>query len=59
MPRDTTRQSDMSKDTIPYEPCDPRVEVMGDLKGKVEQVKILDLDLIDPVLFPHMNIDIF
>jgi hypothetical protein len=32
---------------------------VGDLKGKVEQVKLLDLDLKDPVLFPQMNIDIF
>ena len=32
---------------------------MGDLKGKVEQVRLLDLDLTDPVLFPYMNIDIF
>jgi hypothetical protein len=49
----------MSKDAVPDEPCDPRVEVMGDLKGKVEQVKLLDLDLTDPVLFPQMNIDVF
>jgi hypothetical protein len=32
---------------------------MGDLKGKVEQVKLLDLDLTNPVLFSHMNIDVF
>jgi hypothetical protein len=32
---------------------------MGDLKGKVEQVKLLDLDLTDQVLFPQMNIDVF
>jgi hypothetical protein len=32
---------------------------VGDLKGKGEQVKLLDLDLTDPVLFPQMNIDIF
>jgi hypothetical protein len=49
----------MSKDAVPDEPCDPRVEVMGDLKGKVEHVKLLDLDLTDPVLFPQMNIDVF
>jgi hypothetical protein len=49
----------MSKYEVPYEPYDPRVEVVGDLKGKVEQVKLLDLDLTDQVLFPQMNIDIF
>jgi hypothetical protein len=32
---------------------------MGDLKGKVEQVKLLDLDLTGQVLFPQMNIDVF
>jgi hypothetical protein len=40
-------------------PVTPWVEVMGDLKGKVEQVKLLDLDLTDQVLFPQMNIDVF
>jgi hypothetical protein len=49
----------MSKDAVPDEPYDPRVEVVGDLKGKVEQVKLLDLDLTNPVLFPQMNIDVF
>jgi hypothetical protein len=37
----------------------PQVEVMGDLKGKVEQVKFLNLDLTDQVLFPQMNIEFF
>jgi hypothetical protein len=32
---------------------------MGDLKGKVEQVQLLDLNLIDQFLFPQMNIDVF
>jgi hypothetical protein len=59
MPRATGIRSTMSKDAVPDEPCDPRVEVVGDLKGKVEQVKLLDLDLTDPVLFPQMNIDVF
>jgi hypothetical protein len=49
----------MSKYKVLDEPCDPRVKVMGDLKGKVEHVKLLDLELIDPALFPHMNIDVF
>jgi hypothetical protein len=59
MSRATTSRSTMSKDVVPDEPCDPRVEVVGDLKGKVEHVKLLDLDLTDPVLFPQMNIDVF
>jgi hypothetical protein len=33
--------------------------VVGDLKGKVEKVKIFDIDLTDPILFPQMNIDVF
>jgi hypothetical protein len=52
MPRATGSQISMSKDAVPDEPYDPRVEVVGDLKGKVEQVKLLDLELIDPVFFP-------
>jgi hypothetical protein len=32
---------------------------VGDLKGKVEKFKLSDIDLIDPVLFPQMNIDVF
>jgi hypothetical protein len=32
---------------------------MGDLKGKVEKVKILDFDLTYQVMFPRMNIDVF
>jgi hypothetical protein len=49
----------MSKEAVPDEPYDPRVEVVGDLKGKVEHVKLLDLDLTDSVLFPQMNTDVF
>jgi hypothetical protein len=59
MPRATRRQSSVSKDVVPDEPWDPRVKIMGDLKGKVKQIKLLDIDLIDHVLFPQMNIDIF
>jgi hypothetical protein len=47
------------KEEIPDEPYDPRVEVMGDVKGKAEQEKLLDLDLTDQVLFPQMNISVF
>jgi hypothetical protein len=52
MPRATGSRSFISKDAVPNEPCDPWVEVVGDLKGKVEQVKLLDLDLKGQVLFP-------
>jgi hypothetical protein len=31
---------------------------VGDLKGKVEQVKLLDIELTDPFLFPQINIDV-
>jgi hypothetical protein len=44
----------MSKEVVPDELCDPQVEIMGDIKVKVEHVKLLDLDLTDPVLFPQM-----
>jgi hypothetical protein len=56
----TTRiQSVVSKDEVPDDPCDPRVKIMGNIKGKFEQVKLLDLDLVDQVLFPQMNIEVF
>jgi hypothetical protein len=32
---------------------------VGDLKGKVEHVKLLDLDLTDSALFPQMHTDVF
>jgi hypothetical protein len=53
------KKSSVSKDAVPDEPCDPRVEIVGDLKGKVEQVKLLDLDLTDQVMFPLMNFSVF
>jgi hypothetical protein len=49
----------MSKDVVLDDFYDPRVEVVGDLKGNVEHVKLLDLDLIDPVFFPQMHIYVF
>jgi len=49
----------MSKEAVPNEPCDPRVEIVGDLKGKVDNVNLLDLDLTDSALFPQMHIDVF
>ena len=52
MPRATGSRSAVSKDAVSDEPCDPWVTIMGDLKGKDEQVKLLDLDLTKQVLFP-------
>jgi hypothetical protein len=49
----------MSKEAVPDEPCDPGIEVVGNLKGKVEHVKLLELDLTDLVLFPQMHTDVF
>jgi hypothetical protein len=59
MSRDTASQSAMAKEAVPEEPYDPWIEVVGDLKGKVEHVKLLDLDLIDSVLFPKMHTYVF
>ena len=42
----------MSKEVVPDEPYNPRVKTIGDLRGKVEHVKLLDLDLTDSTLFP-------
>jgi hypothetical protein len=47
------------KEEIPHEPYDPRIKVMGDVKGKFEQEKLLDLELTDQVLFYQMNINVF
>jgi hypothetical protein len=58
MPRETGGQTSAPKEAIPDESCDPWVEIMGDVKGKAEQVKLLDLDLMDQVLFPQMNISV-
>jgi hypothetical protein len=59
MLRATASQSTMSKEAVPDEPYDPQVEIVGDLKGKVEHVKLLDLDLKDSTLFPQMHTDVF
>jgi hypothetical protein len=59
MLRDIRIQNSMSKGVVPNEPCNPRVKVMGDLKGKVEKFKLSELDLIDLVFFPQLNIDVF
>jgi hypothetical protein len=44
---------------VPKEPYDPRVEVVGDLKGKVEHINLLKLDLMDSILFPQIHTDVF
>jgi hypothetical protein len=59
MSRATGRISVISKHAVSDEPYDPCVDIMGDLKGKVEKVKLLNLNLADQVLFPQMKIDIF
>jgi hypothetical protein len=59
MPRATANQSTMTKEVVPDELCDPQVKIIGDLKGKTEQVKLLDLDLTDSTLFPQMHPDVF
>jgi hypothetical protein len=59
MPRATRSRSIVPKDAVPDEPYELQVEVVGDLKGKVEHVKLLDLDLTEPFLFPQMHIDVF
>jgi hypothetical protein len=58
MLRATGSRSVVSKDAVLDDLCDPQVEIMGDLKGKFEQVKLLNLNLIDQVLFPQMSIDL-
>jgi hypothetical protein len=47
MPRDKGRRSGISNDAVPYEACDPWVEIVDDLRGKVEQVNLLELDMTD------------
>jgi hypothetical protein len=59
MLRATESRGTMSKEAVPDEPCDPQVEIAGDLKGKIEQVKLLDLDLTDSALFPQMHTYVF
>jgi hypothetical protein len=49
----------MMKEAVPDDPYDPRVKIVGDLKGKVEHVKLLDLDLMDSTLIPQMHPNIF
>jgi len=58
MPREIGGRSLAPKEAIPDDLCDPRVEIMGDVKGNVKQVKLLDLNLMDQVLFPQMKISV-
>jgi hypothetical protein len=52
-------RSSTPKEAIPNESYDPRIKVIDDVKGKTKQVKLLDLDLMDQVLFPQMDINVF
>jgi hypothetical protein len=52
-------QSSTPKEVIPDESYDPRIKIFGDVKGKAEQVKLMDIDMMDQVLFPQMNIVVF
>ena len=47
MPISTRSRSVVSKEVVLDESYDPWVEIVGNCKAKVEQVKLLDLDLID------------
>jgi hypothetical protein len=47
------------KEEVPYYPYDPKIEVLGDVKGKSKQKKLPYLDLTDIMLFPQINIDVF
>jgi hypothetical protein len=45
MPRDRGNRSLVSKYAVPDDPCDPRVKIVGDLKGKVVlHIQITQLD---------------
>jgi hypothetical protein len=55
MPRAKISWSTMTKEEAPYQLCEPRVEIVGDLKGKIEHVKLLKLDLMDSAFFPKMH----
>jgi hypothetical protein len=59
MPRAIASRNTMTKEEVLDELCDPQVEIIGDLKGKIENVKLLDLDLMDSTLFPQMHPNVF
>jgi hypothetical protein len=59
MSRETGSRSSAPKEDIPDEHYDPRIEFIVDVKGKIEKVKFLDLDLTEQVLFMLMNIFMF
>jgi hypothetical protein len=52
----TTGRGALPKPAIPSEFIDPHVVVQGDLYGKVEQTRLLDLDFTNVVEHPHMAI---
>ena len=59
MSRISGGQSFVSKEVVLDEPYDPRIEVLSDVKGKSKQKKLLDLDLMDTMFLPQINIDVF
>jgi hypothetical protein len=59
MPRATASRNAMTKEAVPDELCDSQVNIIGVLKGKVEHVKLFNLDLTDSALFPQMHPNIF
>jgi hypothetical protein len=59
MTREAGGRSSSPKEAIPDEPYDPRIDIFRDVKGKTDQLKLMDLDLMDQVLFPQMNIVMF
>jgi hypothetical protein len=43
----TTARGSLPKSVVPVEFIDPWVQVLGDLHGKVEQTRLLDINFID------------
>jgi hypothetical protein len=52
MPRETGGWISAPKEAILDDLYDLRIDIFRDVKGKTKQVKLLDLDLMDQVLFP-------
>jgi hypothetical protein len=59
MSRVSRGTSFVSKESFPNHPYDPMIEVVVDVKGKSEHTKLLNLGLMNMVLFPQMDIDMF
>lgn len=45
------------KPAVPADVHDPRVDILGDLQGKVEQARLVDIYFSDSDLFPQMRVD--